>query len=94
VYPLEVENVLNEHPAVGRVAVVGTPALVIGEIGAAFVVPADPDRPPTLEQLRAHVRGRLADYKAPDRLDIIDELPLTPMLKTDKEALRALAASA
>ena len=40
VYPLEVENVLAEHPAVDQVSVIGVPAPVIGEIGVAFVVPA------------------------------------------------------
>jgi acyl-CoA synthetase (AMP-forming)/AMP-acid ligase II len=89
VYPLEVENVLAEHPGVGRVAVVGLPAPVIGEIGAAFVVPVDVSRPPELSELRALVASRLADYKAPDRLEIVTELPVTAMLKIDKNALRA-----
>jgi acyl-CoA synthetase (AMP-forming)/AMP-acid ligase II len=93
VYPFEVENVLSEHPAVGKVAVVGIPAEVIGEIGVAFVVPADPADPPSLEALRAWTRDRLADYKAPDRVEILAELPLTPMLKTDRNALRALIGS-
>ncbi|MFE4963786.1 class I adenylate-forming enzyme family protein [Streptomyces sp. NPDC056660] len=92
VYPMEVEDVLADHPAVDRVAVVGVPAPVIGEIGVAFVVPADPGCPPTLDELRDLVRGRLADYKAPDRLEVVPELPLTPLLKTDKKVLRARAA--
>ncbi|MFJ8019367.1 class I adenylate-forming enzyme family protein [Streptomyces sp. NPDC096311] len=91
VHPLEVENVLSSHPGVGRVAVVGTPAPVIGEIGVAFVVPADPSRPPTREALREWTRDRLADYKAPDRVQLVGELPLTAMLKIDRNALRALA---
>jgi acyl-CoA synthetase (AMP-forming)/AMP-acid ligase II len=90
IYPLEVENVLAEHPAVDRAAVVGLPTPVIGEIGVAFVVPADPAKPPVLEELRAWVRDRLADYKAPDRLEVVAELPLTEMLKVDKAALRRL----
>ena len=45
VHPLEVERVLADHPKVGRVAIVGTPAPTIGEIGVAFVEPADPGRP-------------------------------------------------
>ncbi|HVV08044.1 class I adenylate-forming enzyme family protein [Amycolatopsis sp.] len=93
VYPLEVENVLTEHPAVARVAVVGTPAPVIGEIGVAFVVPADPSRPPTRDALRAWTKDRLADYKAPDEVRIVPELPLTAMLKIDRDALRATAAA-
>jgi acyl-CoA synthetase (AMP-forming)/AMP-acid ligase II len=88
VYPLEVENVLCEHPGVDRVAVVGTPAPVIGEIGVAFVVPVDAERPPTTDELRAWTRERLADYKAPDRVELVPELPLTAMLKVDKAALR------
>ncbi|MGD9701246.1 MAG: hypothetical protein AB7Q42_12505 [Acidimicrobiia bacterium] len=92
VHPLEVENVLAEHPAVERAAVVGLPAPVIGEIGVAFVVPADPAAPPTLGELRTWVRERLADYKAPDRLVLLDALPLTAMMKTDKIELGRQAA--
>jgi acyl-CoA synthetase (AMP-forming)/AMP-acid ligase II len=92
VYPLEVENVLTEHPRVAAAAVIGVSAPVIGEIGVAFVVPADPSMPPTLDELRVWVRDRLADYKAPDRLEVIDAIPLTPMLKVDKAALRKVAA--
>lgn len=88
VYPLEVENVLTAHPAVAKISIVGLPTAVIGEIGAAFVVPADPANPPTLSDLREFVRERLADYKRPDELVLIDELPLTAMLKVDKDHLR------
>jgi len=90
VHPLEVEQVIATHPAVRQAAVVGLPAPVIGEIGVAVVVPADPDHPPSLDELRAHVSGELADYKAPDELVVVDELPLTPMLKPDRAALREL----
>jgi acyl-CoA synthetase (AMP-forming)/AMP-acid ligase II len=89
VYPLEVENVLAEHPGVDQVAVVGAPAEVIGEIGVAFVVPTAGGGAPTVEDLRAWTRARLADYKAPDRLVLVDALPLTSMMKVDKLALRA-----
>ena len=89
VYPVEVESVLAEHPAVGRVCVVGVDAPVIGQIGVAAVVPADPAAPPTLDELRNWVFDRLADYKAPDRLELMDELPLTSMMKVDTRELRA-----
>jgi acyl-CoA synthetase (AMP-forming)/AMP-acid ligase II len=89
VYPLEVENVLAEHPRVDKVAVVGVPAPVIGEIGVAFVVPLPGGDPPSIEELRTWTRQRLADYKAPDRVELVEELPLTSMLKVDKAALRA-----
>ena len=89
VYPLEVENVLALHPAVDRVAVIGEPAPVIGEIGVAFVAPTDPQHPPTADELVAWCRDHLADYKAPDRIEILPELPLNTMLKVDKKALES-----
>jgi acyl-CoA synthetase (AMP-forming)/AMP-acid ligase II len=91
VYPAEVEAVLALHPAVASVSVVGTPAPRIGEIGVAFVVPAAGHAPPSLEELRELARGELADYKAPDRLEIVGQLPANAMLKVDKQALRELA---
>jgi len=90
VHPGEVERALSGHAAVKHAAVVGRSAPVIGEIGVACVVPADATRPPTLAELRAHVADELADYKAPDELLIVDELPLTAMLKPDRLALREL----
>jgi acyl-CoA synthetase (AMP-forming)/AMP-acid ligase II len=85
VYPGEVEDVLGEHPAIDRVAIVGVPDPVLGEIGVAFVVAG---APVTLDEMRVHVAARLADYKRPDRLVVADELPLTAMLKVDKASLR------
>lgn len=89
VYPAEVEHVLADHPQVDRVAVIGRPAPTIGEEGVAFVVPADPADPPDLEALRSWSRERIADYKAPDRLVLVESLPVTSMLKVDKRALAA-----
>ena len=94
VYPIEVENHLGLHPKVDRVAVVGTAAPVLGEIGIAFVVPGDPAEPPSLEELRDWVQSRLASYKAPDALVLMEELPLTAMSKLDKRALAPAAAAA
>jgi acyl-CoA synthetase (AMP-forming)/AMP-acid ligase II len=90
VHPGEVERALTAHPGVKQVAVVGRSAPVIGELGVACVVPADAAAPPTLAELRTHVAGELADYKAPDELLVVDELPLTAMLKPDRIALREL----
>jgi len=94
IHPLEVERVVADHPKVLRVAIVGTPAPTIGEIGVAFVEPVDPDDPPNLDEIRAFVRERLADYKQPDRLEIVGELPMTAMLKVDKRVLQAQLAQA
>jgi len=95
VYPAEVEAVLGEHPAVARAAVVGLPDPVLGEIGTAFVVPVAGAAETALERdaLRAWCTARLADYKAPDRVVIVDDLPVTPMMKVDKDAMRSMLVS-
>jgi acyl-CoA synthetase (AMP-forming)/AMP-acid ligase II len=91
VYPAEVEEALASHRSVARAAVVGTPDDVLGEIGVAVVV-AQPGAGPELAELRAHCAARLSDYKAPDALVVVDELPLTPMMKVDPVRLGVLAA--
>jgi len=88
VYPAEVEGVLADHPTVDRSAVVGVAHADLGEIGVAFVVPT-PEATPDLAELRTWCRDRLSDYKAPDRLVIVDDLPVTAMMKIDKRALAA-----
>jgi acyl-CoA synthetase (AMP-forming)/AMP-acid ligase II len=93
VYPVEVERVVSEHPAVSQVAIVAKPDPVLGEIGVAFVVPAADGESPSLEELRAWTREAIADYKAPDLLELVPELPLTPMGKVDKRALGERALS-
>jgi acyl-CoA synthetase (AMP-forming)/AMP-acid ligase II len=87
VYPAEVEKVLSEHPDVAEAAVIGEPDPVLGEIGVACVV-VRPDRVVTLEELRTWTCRALADYKAPDRLEVLDQLPVTSIGKVDKIALR------
>ena len=90
VFPSEVEAVLADHPAVAQVAVVGAHDPVLGELGEAFVVPIAAESPPALDDLRAWCHARLADYKAPDRLVVLDALPMTAMHKIDKQALRTM----
>ncbi len=91
VYPVEVEAVLSTHPDVASVAVVPRADPVMGEVGVACVVPRDPARPPTLPGLRAHATERLAAYKLPEDLRLLDALPLTPGEKVDRATLRAEA---
>ena len=86
VYPGEVEAVLSEHPAVERVAVIALDDPVLGHVGMAVVV-ARAGATPDLDELRTWCWERLADYKAPDRLLLAADLPLTSMLKVDKPAL-------
>ncbi len=89
VYPDEIEDRLARHPQVARAAVIGVPDERLGEIGWAFVVPRDPHDPPDLAALRSHVGETLAGFKRPDGLTLLAELPVTPMFKVDKRALRA-----
>ena len=89
VYPAEVEAVLADHPLVREVVVVPRPDEVMGELGVAVVVPIDPAAPPALEDLRTFGERRLARYKLPEALRVVDEVPLTPMQKVDRRALAA-----
>ena len=81
-YPREVENTLVSHPAVREAAVVGVPDDILGEEVAAFVVG---DVEP--EELTAFVKERLAAYKYPRRIEVLDELPRGPTGKVLREAL-------
>jgi long-chain acyl-CoA synthetase len=86
VYPREIEEVLCAHPAVAEAAVVGGPDAYWGEVLHAYVSA----RGPTDEgQLLAHCRERLAKYKIPATLEIMDALPKTTVGKLDKAALKA-----
>jgi acyl-CoA synthetase (AMP-forming)/AMP-acid ligase II len=87
VYPIEVEEVLAQHPGVADVAVIGTPHERWGEIVTAVVVPreggaVDPD------DLVRFARERLAGYKLPRVVELVDELPRTPSGKVLKRELR------
>ncbi|GGW20677.1 2,3-dihydroxybenzoate-AMP ligase [Streptomyces capoamus] len=87
----EVESHLLTHPAVRDVAVVGLPDERLGERVCAFVVPSSPDgEQPRLARLKAYLTERgLAAFKLPDRLELVDAFPKTPVGKVDKKALRA-----
>lgn len=89
VYPAEVEGVLADHPAVAEVAIVPRADEVMGEVGVAVIVPVDPDRPPSLDDVRSFLEPMLARYKLPEAIRIVVELPRTPMQKVDRRALQA-----
>lgn len=88
VAPAEVERVIITHPDVLDVAVIGTPDPTWGEVGRAFVV-VRPGATVTLEGLREFCAGRIARYKAPRSLVVVDDLPRNPTGKISKPALRA-----
>ncbi|TDC97611.1 long-chain-fatty-acid--CoA ligase [Actinomadura sp. 7K507] len=88
IYCAEVENALAAHPRISEVAVVGVPHPKWGETPLAVVVPADPANPPAEADVDAFARTRLAAYKRPRHLRIVDALPRNPSGKVLKTALR------
>ncbi len=74
VYPAEVEKILAIHPAVGMVAVVGTPDERMGEVGVAFIV-ARPNAMVDPNEIIAWLRDNIANYKVPRRVVVVDDLP-------------------
>jgi acyl-CoA synthetase (AMP-forming)/AMP-acid ligase II len=89
IYPIEVERVLAEHEGVRQASVVARPDTVLGEAAVAFVVLEDGAVGP--EELRSWVGSRLADYKAPDDVVTLPELPVTSLGKVDRRDLAARA---
>jgi fatty-acyl-CoA synthase len=90
VYPAEIESVLGEVPEVDMVAVVSVSDPVYQEVGVAFAT-LKPGVQKTPKDLLAYARSKLANYKIPKSIFIVDEMPRTPVGKIDKPALRAQA---
>lgn len=84
----EVENLLLKHPGVLQAALVSVPHAALGETSCACIVPKQAGL--RAVDLRKYLRQLgIAEYKLPDRFDMLDSLPLTAVGKTDKQALRA-----
>lgn len=88
VYPAEIEQVLIEHPAVREVAVIAVPDDRFGQVGLAVVVPED-GAAPTLDELVEFCAGRLARYKRPRHVVLVDQLPRNASEKVERHVLRA-----
>jgi fatty-acyl-CoA synthase len=88
IYSAEVENVLAGYPGIADVAVIGARHERWGETPVAVVVPADPADPPALDELTGWLRDRLASYKKPTALVLVDELPRSAAGKVLKHELR------
>jgi O-succinylbenzoic acid--CoA ligase len=87
VWPEPVEAILREHAGVADVAVAGLPDEEWGQVVAAFVVPADRNEPPRLDELRRLVKERLAAFHAPRRVVLVEELPRTTLGKLQRSEL-------
>jgi fatty-acyl-CoA synthase len=88
IYCAEVEGAIDSHPKVAEVAVVGIPHPKWVQTPCAVIVPADPADPPGEQEIIEHCRTRLASYKKPTSVVIIDALPRNASGKVQKFRLR------
>jgi long-chain acyl-CoA synthetase len=91
VYPVEVEDVIREVPSVADAAVIGVEDAATGEAVVAYVTGSDGVAPAALEAaVREHCAVRLARFKQPSRVEVVDDLPLTVTGKVQKGRLRGM----
>jgi acyl-CoA synthetase (AMP-forming)/AMP-acid ligase II len=89
-YPAEIERVILEHPAIAQAAVVGAPDERLGEVGVAYVVVRSDARVEEAEMI-AFCRDRMANFKVPRRVVIVESLPMNATGKVLKYVLRERA---
>jgi acyl-CoA synthetase (AMP-forming)/AMP-acid ligase II len=85
-YPAEIEHVLRRHPGVVDAAVIGVPDERLGEVGVAFVIGPDLAEAEVIDW----ARERLANYKVPRHVMLVEDLPRNPSMKVVKPRLREL----
>src|SRR4051794_39770042 len=88
IYPREIDEVLYQHPAVAAAATIGVPDQLYGEEVAAFIVLKE-GKPATADELIAHCKSELADYKCPKTIRIVKDIPKGPTGKLLKRELAA-----
>ncbi len=94
VYPIEVENVLERHPAVHEAAVVGLPDEDFGERVTAIVTCRKGECPPTAKEIISFCKERLVGFKCPKEIHIVDQLPRNSMGKVEKMLIKKRLARA
>ena len=90
VYPREVEDVLFEHPNIKETGVIGIPDAFSGEVVKAFVVVKDPSKKLTEQEVIDFCVQRIAKFKAPKKVEFMDELPKTLIGKVLRRKLREI----
>jgi long-chain acyl-CoA synthetase len=88
--PIEVERVLIAHPSVCDAAVIGIPDAVLGQRVVGLVKLTDRSGDSPLEDILADAKARLADYKVPEWLEVVDEIPKNALGKIDRKSLLAM----
>ncbi len=87
IYPREVEEYFYTHPAVMDIAIVGLPDTVLGEISCACIR-VKQGMKVTEKELKQFIKEKIADYKIPDRILLVDDFPMTPSGKIKKIELQ------
>ena len=87
VSPREIEEILIQQPQIREVSVIGLPDNHYGEIVCACIIPKHGEKP-TTDQILGYLETRIAAYKKPARVVIMDEFPLNSMGKVKKDVLR------
>lgn len=87
VYPKEIESIIDEMPGVAESAVIGVPHPDFGEAVVAVVVPRDGARLDA-PAMQAELKSRIANFKVPKRIHLVDQLPRNTMGKVQKNVLR------
>ncbi len=90
VYPVEIEDVICEVPHVEEAAVIGAPDEETGEMVVAYVVGPGVDPDALADDVRRHCSTRLARFKQPRRIEVVEALPLTVTGKVQKGRLRGI----
>ena len=89
VYPAEVESALIEHPDIADVVVIGLVDPEWGRRVHAIIEPANPSSPPTADEVIAFAKSKLAAYKGPKTVELIDKVPRSEATKVNRGALVA-----
>ena len=87
VFPAEVECALIDHPAIADVVVIGLRDPEWGRRVHAIVQPADPGAPPSAEDVIVYAKDRLAPYKVPKTVEVVDAIPRSEATKVSRGAL-------